>query len=42
MNGKIMSLTSRIEDISAFDLVIESLGLIDLLFMFLGVGTDSI
>ncbi len=33
------NLTSRIEDISAFDLVIESLGLIDLLFIFLGVGT---
>ena len=33
------TLTSRIEDISAFDLVIESLGLIDLLFIFFGVGT---
>ena len=33
------SLTSRIEDISAFDLVIQSLGLIDLLFVFFGVGT---
>ena len=33
------SLTSRIENISAFDLVIQSLGLIDLLFIFFGVGT---
>ena len=36
---KDQSLTSRIEDISAFDLVIQSLGLIDLLFIFFGVGT---
>lgn len=32
-------LTSPIEDISAFDLVIENLDLIDLLFIILGVGT---